>query len=1212
MELDFNNFDAAINKQPFWARLNPFHGELSLRSDAPEEVMEKAADHHKLVRWHGWRRVLSFYEEQAIPHLEALPPATETQRARFTVACLIAAMRAETEPGRSVTRLARDLANGLTNAPLDNDFKKKARSFLAAQLSKAAQHMDEAGRAEEAAQAYEVLKLMGRLSASDRACYARLLWREKRRGPQAMPIYLDHLNDCRRSGATNPDLTEISQFVAEQMTIDEVIPRAEIPQRLLFNQLACSRGDGSSTNALFHAGVGYLRLADPQRALSYLRRIPDNQDRGQTLFYTGQALFQIGDFAEAAQAFEQAAAEGYSRSRIASWQAMSHAKAGQWDKAWQTFQSAEAELGEIRDSEFYLQWGRACFLKGDAGDAENQFRRALDLDADNWRASYGLAICHEQLGRRDEAVSLLRKTTDRCGDAAPAFHLLGRLLQAEGNTTEAVAGYRQAASHSDQDAEYALSLGLALDDLGEAEGLSYLEQAAQSHAGGPEVIRRLALGYQRQGNIQRMRYWLNRLAARTPVSQSVRNFQTRDLASQAIEAFNTGDYERSVLLWEQVGGAFVDSPQAREGLAMALVHSAAGKLRRGEMDGVWEQIERAHQLSSGPETQFLYGFSRLMLGDFSSAHRIFSGLVESQPERAEHRFFESLSAYFAGDEGAAERLSNLDSVTSGSDLNSLLAFLQVQLAALRGDFRTAAEKVETWVGNQNAVRSLGLPRHQVNALAALCKIRGTPQRKQRIVVFFEKANEQYGDDYWGYALTLVKHHLAVSVGVERAAAAETAKLEECAAAYRDLARNAEAEEQRALLSSYAGLLQFVVCHRIGQAKMGAALEALDELRRLPLPASREIEELHALLTGRMAIPSHENAYAVVDREPDRAREIWRTLYENNGKDPVALHHLACLSWSRAYDETIAQHYEGSIPFWREGLEWYRKLYEREDYWESLQRKGGALGQTAAHPFDEAAFGAWRRDALGDLARTVLSLIFHVTVGVDQSSRGHEINRQVGLARSLMEIIRSDSLNATIQDRLAEELAGHYLDPDPTNLPDLEASVRRAGIALDIDADNLKSRIFLLRAITHSVNTQHKEGEKNLGRLADKLTEIGRHAEWLESRLSLLPEDRRARVKSDLISYYDQLGKIKHSQGQQATTEAIEAQRALENSSQYEIRRRLSDFKLHLERIRQCYQASDGAFQRSQKLDPMNPVAQDLMRHHREQYQEIEGALNRIA
>ncbi|HSS51335.1 MAG TPA: hypothetical protein VLX28_20520, partial [Thermoanaerobaculia bacterium] len=527
---------------------------------------------------------------------------------------------------------------------------------------------------------------------------------------------------------------------------------------------------------------------------------------------------------------------------------------------------------------------------------------------------------------------------------------------------------------------------------------------------------------------------------------------------------------------------------------------------------------------------------------------------------------------------------------------SLLGLLRVLRAASGGRFEEAAACCETWLEDPGAGRAPGLSPDLLNALVATVKVRGTRRRRQQVVRFFEGLDARDGAGSWAPALVLTRQALATEKGLDQAGEADLAELTACQAAWHALFGGSPPdpstlEDRRLLLQQYARLLIFLACHQAQRGRFAPALGVLGELEGLPLSGPARSRDLQRLLRQRLDCPSHEKAFALLEEDPTAARQTWESLLKKTPSDLLARHHLACLAWRRAYDAVLARKIEDSLPFWREGLEHFRLLYGSDEYWRAQEEKGRVLGAAAAHPFDEAAFQEWRRKALYQRASTLLHLIFHLLAGADLAQTQ---NADVSRARSLMGLLRESNLDAATRQRLADDLADHYLDPDPTRVPDFARSRSRAEKVLEVDPANVKARTFLLRSVTYDVGNRSEEGDPDASALARLLAGIERHAEWLEANRKELPAESRGRAVSDLAAYYDRYGKVKHLEG------VLVIKRVNEHRPSDWERQRLID------QIEEAFRESDRWFEKSLALDPVNPLAKDRLADHQKLYQQVHG------
>ena len=622
---------AAQDRRHFWSLW--FQSRMELREFSAQEILNKVSDPNTLIQQYGLRRVISFYEESLLPTLWRLPKRKESWRAKFEVGCQLIQMRLQAgspvEAFKLIPEMLADLAQAqfAPNPKADGEVRNQVRSFLIPILTEITRQLSVAGEATAALKAGETLERLQSLDRPQRSEYANLLWKSRDLRPSSLIVYLRHLTNGNWKTTAKPQLQEMEEFVRGQLAIDESVPVSEIPTRLLLNQAVVCAPNGPSF-CLRNIGVGYLCLDKAERALHYLERAlaVDGNDGGATSFYLGKAFFETEDFRKARHAFEQAAAQGFKKSRIAAWQGLAYARKERYDDALKTFRSAENIGAESLDAEFYIHWARASFLMGQVVDAEAHFRQALEKNDNDWRARYGLAICLERNENRKEAVKELRVATGSA-EAAPAFYLLGRLLQAEKQIAEAASNYRLAVALNPTDLEYCLALGSSLDFRTNADALSYLEKAARGHRGGAEVLRRLALGWLSRDSHERAAYWMELFESECPFSPAAARLNARMIAVQATRAFNAGDFADATQKWTKVVAILDDEPRAKERLALALVSQATAQLSRGEFDGVEQKIAAAERLSPGVETTFLHGISSFIHGDFQIASEKLSSLA---------------------------------------------------------------------------------------------------------------------------------------------------------------------------------------------------------------------------------------------------------------------------------------------------------------------------------------------------------------------------------------------------------------------------------------------------------------------------------------------------------------------------------------------------------------------------------------------------------
>lgn len=116
-------------------------------------------------------------------------------------------------------------------------------------------------------------------------------------------------------------------------------------------------------------------------------------------------------------------------------------------------------------------------------EAEAECRRALELDADFWRAIVGLGRCHEAHGRYDDAITCFERAKTVSGGVPTAIGALGRAYALAGRTKDA----RKLLSQLDDLAHhrYVSPYGRALIflGLGDDKVFDWLERSYNERAG---------------------------------------------------------------------------------------------------------------------------------------------------------------------------------------------------------------------------------------------------------------------------------------------------------------------------------------------------------------------------------------------------------------------------------------------------------------------------------------------------------------------------------------------------------------------------------------------------------------------------------------------------------------------------------------------------------------------------------------------------------
>ena len=213
----------------------------------------------------------------------------------------------------------------------------------------------------------------------------------------------------------------------------------------------------------------------------------------------GLALFQKGQFAAAASAFERAVKAHPNDAQV--WKALGVAYAEQ-----DNYERAEGPFGracrlepDLEDACYY--YARALFLVDRYQESMNVLERALSRDPNSWKYHLGLGRAREAMGSPKDAEASLRRALELSHEADPRPGLaLGLFLERQGRFNEAVAPLEEVLKRFPNSAEAHTYLGRALLEQGKtAEAIPYLESAVALAPTSAQAHLLLAKAYVRTG-----------------------------------------------------------------------------------------------------------------------------------------------------------------------------------------------------------------------------------------------------------------------------------------------------------------------------------------------------------------------------------------------------------------------------------------------------------------------------------------------------------------------------------------------------------------------------------------------------------------------------------------------------------------------------------------------------------------------------------------
>lgn len=160
-------------------------------------------------------------------------------------------------------------------------------------------------------------------------------------------------------------------------------------------------------------------------------------------------------------------------------------------------QALEAALEEYRESqrlnldrpEAHLNLGILATRLGQYGEAEADYKAALNLDPKFVPAMINLADVYKARDREKEGEELLRLGISLVPDNAQLHHALGLLLVRTDRDAEALSSFKRALELQPENAHLAYVYALALQSSGQAqEGLAVLEESLQYNPYSREIL----------------------------------------------------------------------------------------------------------------------------------------------------------------------------------------------------------------------------------------------------------------------------------------------------------------------------------------------------------------------------------------------------------------------------------------------------------------------------------------------------------------------------------------------------------------------------------------------------------------------------------------------------------------------------------------------------------------------------------------------------
>jgi predicted CXXCH cytochrome family protein len=166
--------------------------------------------------------------------------------------------------------------------------------------------------------------------------------------------------------------------------------------------------------------------------------------------------------------------------------------------------------------------GNFLSQRGQAADAETEYKAALKLSPQYAIAAVNLADLYRQLGRDGEGVDVLRAAMGASPRDAAVRHALGLSLTRLKRPDAALVEFRAATELAPANARYQYVYAVALHSAGKAdEAVAVLKAALKQHPSSREILRALVSFSRAAGDTVAALAYAERLAVVTPDDQSL-------------------------------------------------------------------------------------------------------------------------------------------------------------------------------------------------------------------------------------------------------------------------------------------------------------------------------------------------------------------------------------------------------------------------------------------------------------------------------------------------------------------------------------------------------------------------------------------------------------------------------------------------------------------------------------------------------------------
>lgn len=158
--------------------------------------------------------------------------------------------------------------------------------------------------------------------------------------------------------------------------------------------------------------------------------------------------------------------------------AMAQVSTGEIEKAQELLTRASEIYPQVLEFQFEL--GRIHLVKNQTAQAEQRFRKALEINPKDFRGISGMAEVHARSGRLDYAISFLREQLKEVQNPVLLRNAIGNLLVRKGDLDGAIQNYQELAQVIPESADLNLRMGEVYRRKGDLQSaITYLQRASE-------------------------------------------------------------------------------------------------------------------------------------------------------------------------------------------------------------------------------------------------------------------------------------------------------------------------------------------------------------------------------------------------------------------------------------------------------------------------------------------------------------------------------------------------------------------------------------------------------------------------------------------------------------------------------------------------------------------------------------------------------------